>query len=161
VVPEELAPLSLRLQNAVVSYPHYILKLVWPTNLTFYYPFPESSLPVWQVVGALTVLAAITLMAVRFALEAPYAIVGWLWYLGTLVPVLGIVQGALAPIAERFLYVLRRAHHLPCFGVHMLVSSSARAVPVRRPRRSNRGVLLHVVEAASNWKDNYTLNCVP
>jgi tetratricopeptide (TPR) repeat protein len=117
---------------------------------------------VWQVVGSLTVLAAITLMAVRFALEAPYAIVGWLWYLGTLVPVLGIVQGGLWPaIAERFLYVPETGLFIClCFGVHRLVSSS------RFSRVPVAAAFVALIAAfsfmswrqASYWKDNYTLN---
>ncbi len=104
-VTRELVPLALRVENAVVSYPLYLAKLFWPANLTFFYPYPEA-IPLWQAAGALLILLAVTVVSVVSLLRAPWLLVGWLWFLGTLVPVSGIVQGGLWPaIAERWAYV--------------------------------------------------------
>lgn len=95
----------LRMENAVVSYLKYFEKMVWPHGLTFYYPFPDS-IPTWKLFMAMVFLAAISLAAFRMARRAPYILVGWLWYLGTLVPVLGLMRAGLWPeIGERWAYV--------------------------------------------------------
>lgn len=98
-------PLVLRVENAIFSYLQYLYKMVWPAELTIFYPYPKG-MPFWKVLLAVTVLLAITGAAVRHLKRHPYFIVGWLWFLGTLVPVLGIMQGGLWPaIAERWVYV--------------------------------------------------------
>jgi len=98
-------PFLLRMENAVVSYLKYFEKMVWPHDLTFYYPFPHS-IPAWKLFLAMVFLAAISLAALRMARRAPYIMVGWLWYLGTLVPVLGLMRAGLWPeIGERWAYV--------------------------------------------------------
>ncbi|HEX3001444.1 MAG TPA: tetratricopeptide repeat protein, partial [Methanoregula sp.] len=108
-------PMGLRVENAIVSYVLYLWKMVCPMNLTFYYPYPES-IPGWQVVGAAIVLLLATAFILKNFFRAPYAFVGWLWFLGTLVPVSGIVQGGLWPaIAERWAYV-------PFIGLFITIS---------------------------------------
>jgi hypothetical protein len=98
-------PVSLRLLNAIVSYAKYLLRTVWPNDLAFYYPFPSTGIPIWQVACAIVVLAAITVFAFRQASERPYLLVGWLWFLGTLVPMIGLVQVGSAAMADRYYYV--------------------------------------------------------
>ena len=93
-------PFSLRLENAAVSYVTYIAQFVWPTKLAVFYPFP-SAVPAWQWVGAIVILAAITFATLRRTAVA----VGWLWYLGTLVPVIGVVQIGLQSRADRYTYI--------------------------------------------------------
>ena len=76
----------------------------WPVRLSFLYPHP-GALPVWQWSGALLILSAITYAALRFAKERPYLAVGWLWYLGTLFPVSGLIVIGPHAMADRYTYV--------------------------------------------------------
>jgi hypothetical protein len=91
-----LVPMSLRVANALVSYLKYMYKMVWPHDLTYFYPYPKI-VPFWHVAVSIFVLVAITIVAFRMLRKHSYFAVGWLWYLGTLVPVIGIVQGGLWP----------------------------------------------------------------
>ena len=84
--------LPTRLTNAMVSYLEYLKKMIWPNELAVFYPHPESTLATWKWVVCFVVLVTITTISIRFIKKAPYFAVGWFWYLGTLVPVIGIVQ---------------------------------------------------------------------
>ena len=97
-------PLGMRSANALVSYVMYMVKMLWPTNLAVLYPYPES-LPSLEALGAALLLIAITLTVVRLAKRFPYLPVGWLWYAGTLVPVIGIVQVGAQSRADRYTYI--------------------------------------------------------
>ena len=98
-------PMGLRIANALVSYVKYVLKLVWPTDLSILYPYPVH-IPLWQTVAALVLLAAGFAAVVQFRGRLPYLVTGWLWYVGTLVPVSGISQIGLWPaMADRWAYV--------------------------------------------------------
>jgi tetratricopeptide (TPR) repeat protein len=97
-------PLSIRISNAFVSYITYIGKTIWPNDLAVSYSYPLS-LPAWQVFGAVLLLMAVTITVIRKARSAPYLAMGWLWYAGTLVPVIGIVQAGLQARADRYTYV--------------------------------------------------------
>ncbi|MHC4458200.1 MAG: tetratricopeptide repeat protein [Planctomycetota bacterium] len=98
-------PLDVRIGNAFVSYVGYIKKMILPYDLSVYYPYPKM-IPLWQLAGAVIILAGMTLAVIRHYRMKPYLLVGWLWYLGTLVPVLGLVQAGLWPaMADRFVYV--------------------------------------------------------
>ncbi len=99
----ELLPLAIRLKNAVYSYLIYVEKTVWPSGLAVFYPHPENALTLWKVVGAAAVLIAITALFWHFR-ERRYLLVGWLWFLGTLVPVIGIVQVGRQAWADRYAY---------------------------------------------------------
>jgi len=98
-------PLGVRLANSVVAYIAYIVKMVWPTKLTFLYPHPENRLPSWLVVFCAVLLATVTAAVVRQARNRPYLAVGWFWYTGTLVPVIGIVQVGGQAMADRYTYI--------------------------------------------------------
>ena len=100
-----LVPMDLRIANALVSYVKYIGNMVWPQGLTVFYPYPQM-VPAWEAIGALLFLVCVSVFAIRSIQRAPYFIVGWLWFLGTFVPVLGLVQTGLWPaMADRFAYV--------------------------------------------------------
>jgi tetratricopeptide (TPR) repeat protein len=114
----ELLPLEQRIANALVSYVAYIGKMLWPWHLAVYYPYDEN-LPLWQVVGAALLLLAITAAVVRFGRKRPYLRVGWFWYLGTLVPMIGLVQVGGQAMADRYTYV-------PMIGLFVMI---AMAVP--------------------------------
>jgi hypothetical protein len=126
VTPFEVYPFSLRLQNAVVSIAAYLRDAVWPVGLTVLYPFP-AAVPADQVAISLAVLAVISLVAYRLARREPYLLVGWLWYLGTLVPVAGLVQVGVQARADRYTYV-------PLIGIFIMVAWGLGAIVGRHPR---------------------------
>ena len=107
-------PFSLRLENAIVSYAAYLGKMIWPFNLAVLYPY-QQRLPWWQVSGAFLLLLAVSLAAVKAGRRCPYFIVGWLWYIGTLVPVIGIVQVGMQAMADRYTYI-------PLIGLFIIIA---------------------------------------
>jgi Flp pilus assembly protein TadD len=100
----ELFPLSTRIGNAVVTYAEYLKKTAWPVGLSIFYPYPVEGLSAVRVVLSCLLLAAITVSAVALRRRAPYLLTGWLWYAGTLVPVIGLVQVGGAAYADRYTY---------------------------------------------------------
>jgi protein O-mannosyl-transferase len=107
-------PLGVRLANAFVSYTIYIGKMIWPSNLAAYYPHP-GWWPLWQVGGAVLLFLAVTFIVIRGAKRFPYLPVGWLWYVGTLVPVIGLVQVGGHARADRYTYI-------PLIGLFIMVA---------------------------------------
>jgi tetratricopeptide (TPR) repeat protein len=106
-------PASERWGNAIVAYARYLGKAFWPTRLAVLYPHPGDSLPAWEIIAAAAVLLSIT--AVVFLLrERRYLVAGWLWFLGTLVPVIGIVSVGEQAMADRYAY-------LPYIGLFVCV----------------------------------------
>src|SRR5207302_4617517 len=105
------APLLIdhRLGLALVAFLHCLFHMLLPVHLAAYYPY-ETALPVTKVILAGFVLILITILSLRFARRAPYLLVGWLWYLGTLVPVIGFVQVGDQAWADRYTY-------LPSIGI--------------------------------------------
>ena len=97
-------PLGMRLGNAIVSYVAYIGKFFWPGDLAVFYPF-RHLLPAWQVIGSVIVLLAVSGFCLWQWRKRPYLLSGWLWYAGTLVPVVGIVQVGNQAMADRYTYV--------------------------------------------------------
>jgi len=106
-------PFSLRIENALVSYIRYIGKMIWPDPLAVLYPHPMY-LPLWEVGGAILLLTIITALVVIFIRIYPCLAVGWFWYLGTLLPVIGLVQAGVQAMADRFTYI-------PLIGLFMMV----------------------------------------
>jgi tetratricopeptide (TPR) repeat protein len=104
MVSMERIPLFMRLANAVMAYVLYIGKAIWPRSLAVFYPYPDAW-PLWQAGGAFLLLAGITAMAVYFLKRLPAVAVGWFWYLGTLVPVIGILQVGMQAMADRYTYI--------------------------------------------------------
>ena len=119
-------PPARRLGNALVSYIVYIVKVLWPTRLAAFYPYPQE-LPAWQVGAAALALLAVTLVALRWLRRRPWFAVGWFWYLGTLVPVIGLVQVGAASHADRYTY-------LPAVGLWIMVAWGAAELAERWPR---------------------------
>jgi hypothetical protein len=87
----EIYPFTSRVVNALVCYVKYLGKMIWPANLAVFYPY-SGSLPGWQIIGAGALLSLITFAAIRSFRQRSWFVVGWLWFLGTLVPVIGLVQ---------------------------------------------------------------------
>jgi protein O-mannosyl-transferase len=96
--------LPLRLETAVISYVRYLGKALWPSKLVAVYPHPTQLYVVWQVVAAVFLLLLITAWVFR-ARETRYLVVGWLWFLGSLVPMIGVVQAGDQAMADRFAYI--------------------------------------------------------
>ena len=107
-------PLDDRLENALYSYALYIWKAVWPTRLVLYYPHPTDTLSVWQLGLASLFLLGVSVLVYKQRSARPYLVTGWLWYLGTLVPVIGIVQVGDQAMADRYAYV-------PLIGIFVMV----------------------------------------
>jgi Tfp pilus assembly protein PilF len=107
-------PLTTRIANALVSYCGYIGKMIWPENLAVLYPHP-GMLPAWKVIGAVLFLGITTFLIIRAVKRLPYLTMGWLWYLGTLVPVIGLVQVGVQAMADRYTYI-------PIIGILIMVA---------------------------------------
>jgi len=152
-------PWHLRASNAIVGYVEYLAKACWPVNLAAFYPY--HSYAMWQVAGAAGLLAALTGAAVWQRNRRPYLLVGWLWFLVTLAPVIGLLQAGEQRIADRFMYV-------PLLGLLIAAIWGARdaAAPltaVRRRMLFATGLVLVAGAAAvatgqaSHWADSVTL----
>jgi protein O-mannosyl-transferase len=148
-----------RLANVPVAYVGYLAKMVWPSGLAVFYPY-EADRPLWMVLGAAAAVAAVTALAVWQIRRRPYLAVGWFWYLGTLVPVIGLVQVGEQSMADRYTYV-------PLIGVFIMIVWGAADVTSRWPLR---WMVLGPVAAAAvfacgllttyqlpYWKNTHTL----
>jgi tetratricopeptide (TPR) repeat protein len=111
-------PIPLRVENAVVSYAQYLRLTLWPSDLCVLYPHPRDSLPVGQVLAAGLLLVALTAGVLWGWRRRPHLLVGWLWFLGTLVPVIGLVQVGNQAMADRYTY-------LPSIGLFIAVAWGA------------------------------------
>ena len=123
--------LGARLGNAALSYLRYLEKTLLPTSLAAFYPHP-GAIPLWQSMGSAVVLVAVTALALRLLRTRPWVAVGWLWFLGTLVPVIGLVQVGAQAMADRYGY-------LPLVGLFVVVAWEAEALLGRL--RSGRAAL--------------------
>jgi len=150
-------PLAVRIPNVLVAYVSYIGKMFWPLRLSFLYPHP-GALPVWQWSGALLILAAITYGALRHAAGRPYLAVGWLWYLGTLFPVSGIIVIGPHAVADRYTYV-------PLLGLYLMLSWGVADAAARwRYKTAGLGltaaVILALLAGAADRQVRYWQNSV-
>ncbi len=107
-------PFTWRLSNAVVSYVAYIWRMFWPAQLVPFYPHPNDQLPLWQVLLSSAFLIAVSVLAIHWRKERPYILTGWFWYVGMLVPVIGLVQVGEQARADRYTY-------LPQIGLYVLI----------------------------------------
>jgi tetratricopeptide (TPR) repeat protein len=98
-------PMGVRLTNALVAYATYGVKTIWPHGLAVHYPHPMGELPVWQIAGSALLLIVVSGLFAAARKNHPYLVVGWLWFLGTLVPVIGIVQVGGQAMADRYTYI--------------------------------------------------------
>ena len=114
-VPAAMVPVRLRIANALVSYLDYMAKMIWPRGLAVYYPYPDH-IPLWQLVTALLLVGCVSVLVLLALKGKRYLAVGWFWYLGTLVPVIGLYQAGLWPaIADRWAYV-------PLIGLFIMIA---------------------------------------
>jgi tetratricopeptide (TPR) repeat protein len=153
-------PLLWRAQNALVSHIIYIWKTVWPTRLAIFYPHPNNTLTVWQVAGAMTLLFAMTLAAIVLRKQRPYLFTGWFWYVGMLVPVIGLVQVGEQGHADRYTYL----PHIGLFMLAVWLVADLTGVHKSRARSSVAApgvIIVALVWAAviqtSYWRNSETL----
>lgn len=155
----QLLPLAMRIKNAIYSYLVYIEKAAWPSRLAVFYPHPEGSLALWKVLASAAVLIVITALCWR-SRERRYLLVGWLWFLGTLAPVIGLIQVGRQAWADRYAYI-------PLWGLFVigvwLVSAAASRVALSKIAQGAIALavlLAYAVTARSQieyWRDSYTL----
>lgn len=127
-------PLPERFANAVVAYARYLGQFFWPQNLTVVYPHPKH-LPAVLIAGALIMLAIVTLAAWRCRRQQPFLAVGWLWFLGTLVPTIGLVQVGAQAMADRYTYI-------PSIGFFIALVWGAAALAEFKPQLKPMFILL-------------------
>lgn len=125
-------PLVLRLENAIVSLVRYLGKTFWPSDLAVFYPHPGMALSVSTVLLSGVILGTVTMFTWLWRKRSPYLFVGWFWFLGTLVPVLGIVQVGAQAMADRYMYLplIGPALMIGWFGAEMVAHSLRRIVGV-------------------------------
>ncbi len=152
-------PLAVRIENAVAAYGLYLWKMLWPARLALLYPHPGNTLPAWQWILSALVLISVTAAVLAFRGKG-YLPVGWFWFLGTLVPVIGLVQVGIASMADRYAYV-------PLIGIFVMIAWGlddwAEAKEVRTAWRvipalcalTALGFL--TLRQVSCWKNEYTV----
>jgi protein O-mannosyl-transferase len=156
----DAVPILARISNALVSYVAYLGNFFYPAGLAAFYPYLKSSLPIGEVIGACVVLAGISVGALVWRRRLPYFFVGWFWYLGMLVPVIGLVQVGMQSMADRYTY-------LPQIGLCLALTwGAADAIAswpaARRLCCFGAGLVLLVLmgcawRQTSSWRDSETL----
>ncbi len=156
----DILPIRFRVPNVIFSYIKYIWKMIWPNKLAIFYPHPINNLPLWLVLAAAVLLLAATAAVVYFARKYKYLPVGWFWYLGTLVPVIGLVQVGGQALADRYTY-------MTLTGLFIII---AWGVPELLAKWRHRNVILAVIAISvltalstrtyfqlRHWSDNETI----
>jgi hypothetical protein len=156
----EIIPFAARVSNALVSYFEYLRKTVWPVSLSVSYPHLKIVHPFWLLGGATLFLAAACALSIMQIRRRPYLAVGWFWYLGTLLPVIGIIQVGSQAMADRYTYI-------PYIGLFVVIAwgvaefAGKLRVPGRITGLAAAGVLLFLAIVTWNrlgyWQDNERL----
>jgi Flp pilus assembly protein TadD len=131
-------PFLWRIQNAVATYVIYIWETLWPARLAVFYPHPNDTLTIWEILLAIGLLFAMTVAAIVFRRKRPYLFTGWFWYVGMLVPVVGFVQVGEQGHADRYTY-------LPHIGLFLLAVWLVADVTAASQSRSRVAVAAAVV----------------
>ena len=152
-------PLPDRMANAVLSYARYLGKMFWPENLAVFYPYSRE-LDSLQIIGALLLLFVISCLAIFMAHKCRYALMGWLWYVGTLVPVIGLIQVGKQAMADRYAYV-------PMIGLFIIIAWGVPDLLRRWPQRKIifaissgaviAGLMICTVLQVRYWQNGVTL----
>jgi len=156
----EVYPFNIRIANGLLSYVIYITKMIWPQNLAVFYPHPGQSLPMWEAAGAGLLFVVISVAVIRVGRRCPYLPVGWLWYVGTLVPVIGLVQVGSQAMADRYTYVpLIGLFIMVAWGIPDLVRSWRHGKPALALAAASLLVALMVCTSLQvrHWKNSLTL----
>jgi Flp pilus assembly protein TadD len=159
-VQSDHVPFALRATNALLSCVHYIRDSIWPTHLAIFYPYPADALQGGSAVAAGALLLVMSAVALRLGKSRPYLLVGWLWFLGTLVPMIGLVQVGTQARADRYMY-------LPLVGLSIALAWAAVDFLPKSPRaRKGAAVAAAVIVAlltigaqrqVRHWKNSVSL----
>ncbi|MBF0488172.1 MAG: tetratricopeptide repeat protein [Nitrospirae bacterium] len=159
VVSSDILPMKARIANALISYAKYAIMMFNPANSAVIYPIDER-FPLWHLVGAAVFFAIITAAAIIYIKKLPFLFAGWFWYVGTLVPVIGIVQVGTAAMADRYTYI-------PFIGLFLIISNAIpTTVLTGRPGRAIAAVLacaaiiacvFYTKKQVKNWHNSVTL----
>jgi len=125
-------PIDMRIANALVSYGAYIVKMIWPSNMAVLYPLPRM-IPWWKILLSSIFLISMSYLSVINIRKRPYLSIGWFWYIGTLVPVIGIVQVGIQAMADRYTYI-------PLIGIFIIISWGISEI-ITRWRRINTALI--------------------
>ena len=128
---------GVRVANALVSYVVYLKKMFYPHNLYLLYTHPGNTLPLWQVIGSGAIIVLITALALRSAKRYPYLAVGWLWYMISLLPVIGLIQVGMQAMADRYMYI-------PSIGLSIIIAWGAPDLIARLGVKRHTGLILAV-----------------
>ncbi len=152
-------PFPLRIENALVSYLGYISQFLWPARLSVLYPYAPG-LAAWRVIGAAMALIAVTALVVFERKRRPYLFLGWFWFAGVLLPVIGLVQVGIQSRADRYLYI-------PLIGLAIMLVWGVEEIAERRAALRSAVVALATIvccaygvvafSTAAYWRDTYTL----
>jgi len=152
-------PLDVRIYNALISYVRYLEKTMLPLNLSVYYPHP-GMWPAWQIILAASMLILLSILIWKKSDRYPYLPVGWLWYLGTLLPVIGIVQVGSQSMADRYSYI-------PLIGIFLIIAWGVPDLFKRLPHKKTIlgfGAILTIIivtflswQRCQLWGDSFAL----
>ena len=156
----DLLSLQARLTNAIVLYLEYLGKMIWPAKLAIFYAHPGNALAVWKGILCGMVLVGISAVTIRFIRKVPYLAFGWFWYLGTLVPVMQIVQTGRHGMADRYAYI-------PLIGIFIIVAWGLPELMAKWRYRDKFLILLAGIyfpilmvttwNQVSHWKNSITI----
>ena len=143
--------LKTRIANALVSYVSYVSKAIWPSKLAVFYPHPGNALSGWTIVGAALLISAVILLSIRSFKKYPYIAVGLFWYLGTLVPVIGLVQVGDQAMADRYTYI-------PLIGLFIIVAWGVSDLFKKwQHKKTFLGVSIMIILSSLAWKTFHQL----
>jgi tetratricopeptide (TPR) repeat protein len=142
-------PFAWRLENALVTYVTYIWQIFWPANLAVFYPHPDNNLALWQVALATAFLIATSWIFFALRRTRPYLLIGWLWYLIMLLPVIGIIEVGLQGHADRYTYL---SHVGLYIGLTWFVADVSKSLPHRKEILGAVGGAVVIILSACAWK---------
>src|SRR6266496_1071078 len=153
-------PFLWRMENAVATYVIYVWETLWPARLAVFYPHPNDTLTIWEILVAIGLLLAMTIAAIVFRRKRPYLFTGWFWYLGMLLPVIGLVQVGEQGHADRYTYL----PHIGLFLLAVWFVADVTAVSQRKSRIAVSAAVTAIVVLAraafiqtSYWRNSETL----
>ena len=142
-------PLGLRIENAIYCYAIYIWKAFWPAHLAVFYPHPGATLSAWRVGSAALLLIVLTAVAWLQRSVRPYLLTGWLWFLGTMVPAIGLIQVGEQGMADRYAYI-------PLIGIFLMVvwaaAEFADRKPFTLPAQATSGAIVVIFLSIASWR---------
>ncbi len=149
----EFFPASVRLQNAILAYGQYLLRTVWPFGLASFYPHPGAAVTLWKVGLSAAVMALVSAAVLTQWRRRPYLVVGWLWFVGTLVPVAGFFQSLHFATADKYTYIpLVGLFIMAAWGVPELLAALIREPQARARVLMGLGAVCTVILAVLSWR---------